>query len=88
MKKYWHAYGAIIPENMGDLSGAWMSVVIGPTKSPGVASVWRMHGYMDLPYLCTWDYEPTTQERNALEPSDEGFDPFRVEITQHERHQL
>lgn len=79
---FWHAYGGFVPEDGPDLQGAWMQAIVGPTDSPDPPGVtWnlataygpnRADGFPELPYLATWDHEPTDVERHAMEPGAMG----------------
>jgi hypothetical protein len=77
---FWHAYGMVA--TAGELEGAWLTLVVGPTELPyapadmvnlGSAYGPRRvddHCLPDLPYLCTWDHEPSDEEKASLEPND------------------
>lgn len=79
---WWHAYGATMPVDDPQYAEAWVMVVIGPVhvgpdeqRPSGKAAVrddFRFPDGTELPYLTSWDHEPSDEEKAALEPAEEG----------------
>lgn len=72
---WWHGYGGTIQD--GDYEGVEVRVVLGPTPIgpddttlTGQPLQGGMYGRTGLPYLASWDHEPTDEERDAIMPDD------------------
>lgn len=76
--KWWHVYGMVITINhpvLGEIQDAWCSYIVNVPDPPNVAikkfpTMRQMHH--DLPYLASFDHDPTDAEKKALEPADFG----------------
>lgn len=76
---WWHAYGAV--PTKGEHAGCWVQIIVGPgglspdgrTRRPIPLG---SSGVM-LPYLRSWDHEPTDEETAALHPA-----PHRTSVVE------
>lgn len=73
---WWHSFGKVPDE--GDLAGLWVQVTLGPTAvepddpklQQGVPVPVPGFGELQLPYLASFDHEPTAAEKDALESEE------------------
>ena len=71
--RYWHGYQAAIPEVLEDRLGAVMAFTIIPDSPRTREEAPQTHlgtvfGYeLTFKYLCTWDHEPSTEEREQVQ---------------------
>jgi hypothetical protein len=75
---WWHAYGA--QPDSGEWAGCWVAITVGPIAAgptghrdngqPITDPLTVPHGGT-LPYLASWDHEPSDEEKGALEPDDD-----------------
>lgn len=83
MKLWWHVYGGEVPDmsedpETGELGPAWAMLTAGEAKTapegmPKDAST----GYGKVPYLHSFDHEPSQKELDDLTPEvyREGHEP-------------
>lgn len=77
---WWHAYGRTMPDDDPEFPGCWVQLTVGPMpagpdgvteKGNAVKAPLRMPDGTEIPYLASWDREPTDEEKAALEPPEE-----------------
>lgn len=74
---WWHAFGRVVPEGEF-LAGSYHLVVAGPgTIAPHLVE--EMGKLGEVPYLASFDHEPTRAERAGLTPEE-----YRDEVTDDE----
>lgn len=72
---WWHSYGIVLPDDDPELAGCWVQITLGGTeKGPEEVLHFPLptgDGFRLLPYLWSWDHEPSDEEKATLEPPDD-----------------